>query len=76
HVMYVSPVKRGNGIEIIEDSVPLYNVKVSVKTLKAPKRVYLAPEMTELAYEYDAKSGVVSYVIEKLDMRAMVVIDY
>jgi len=76
HVMYVSPVKRGSGIEIIEDIVPLYNVNVAVKTGKAPKRVYLAPEMTDLAYDYDEASGTVKYTVEKLDMRAIVVIDY
>jgi len=73
HVMYVSPVKRGQGIEVIEDIVPLYNIKVSVRT-PAPKRVYLAPEMTDIEYKYE--NGVLSYTLDKLDMRAMVVIDY
>ncbi|MBQ4353383.1 MAG: beta-galactosidase trimerization domain-containing protein [Clostridia bacterium] len=74
HVLYASPVRRGKGIEIIEDIIPLYNVSVSVKTDKSPKRVYLAPEMKDLAYTYE--NGTVSYTLEKLDLHAMVVIDY
>lgn len=74
HLLYVSPVRRGSGIEVIEDIVPLYGVCVSVKTGKPPKKVYLAPEMTDLPFEY--RDGRVSFGIEKLDMRQIVVIDY
>ena len=74
HVLYVSPVKRGGHVEVIEDIIPLYNIDVSVRLDCEPKRVYLAPERVDIPYTYE--NGVVSYTIEKLDMRAMVVIDY
>ncbi len=74
HVLYASPVRRGNGIEIIEDIIPLYDIDVAVKTDKQPKRVYLAPENRDIAYTYE--KGVLSYKIDKLDLHAMVVIDY
>jgi len=74
HVLYTSPVRRGQGIEIIEDIIPLYDIEVSVKTEKEPKRVYLAPEMRDIGYTYE--NGSVSYTIGKLDMHAMVVIEF
>ena len=74
HLLYASPVKRGNGIEVIEDIVPIYNVDVSLKLKNEPKKVYLAPEKREISYTY--KDGVLSYTLDKLDLHAMVVIDY
>lgn len=74
HLLYASPVRRGSGIEIIEDIIPLYDIDVTVKTDKQPKRVYLAPENKDIAYTYE--NGAVSYKIDKLDLHAMVVIDY
>jgi len=74
HVLYASPVRRGNGIEIIEDIIPLYNVNVNVKTGFEPKRVYLAPEMRDIPCTYE--NGRVSYTIDKLDCHAMVVMEY
>ena len=74
HILYASPVRRGQGIEIIEDIIPLYGIDVCVKTDRAPKKVYLAPEMKDIPYTYE--NGAVSYTIEKLDMHAMVVIEF
>ncbi|WP_212977484.1 hypothetical protein [Paenibacillus azoreducens] len=30
HTLYVSPVKRGSGIEIIEDILPVYQISVLI----------------------------------------------
>ena len=74
HLLYGSPVRRGQGIEIIEDIIPLCDVKASVKLDKEPKRVYIAPEGRDIPYTYE--NGRVSYTVDKLDLCAMVVIDY
>ena len=74
HVLYASPIRRGNGIEIIEDIIPLCSVNVSVKTGFEPKRVYLAPEMRDIPYTYE--NGRVSYTIDRLECHAMVVMEY
>lgn len=74
HVLYASPVRRGSGIEVIEDIVPIYNVHVSMKLDVTPKRVYLAPENTDIPYEFE--NGVLSYTLDKLDLHAMVIVDY
>ena len=74
HLLYASPVKRGNGIEIIEDILPLYEIETSLRLDKEPKRVYLAPAGTDLAYRY--KDGVLTVQLPKLEIHAMIVIDY
>ena len=74
HLLYASPVRRGNGIEVIEDIIPLYDVHVSIRMPFEPERVYLAPEMEELPFLY--QNGELSYTVPKIDCRAMAVIEY
>lgn len=74
HLAYAAPVKRGKDVEVIEDIVPLYNVEVSLKLEKEPKRVYLAPQMYDIDYDYT--DGVLIYTVEKVDCHQMVVIEY
>jgi len=38
HTLYASPVKRGKGIEIIEDILPVYNTNVKVRIPHKPKK--------------------------------------
>ena len=74
HILYASHVKRGGGIEIIEDVLPVYNVNVTLRLDKAPKKVYLAPEMKEIDYRWDGKE--LSYTLDELFIHAMVVVEY
>lgn len=74
HLLYASPVRRGDGVEVIEDIVPLYNVQVSIRTDHPVKKVYLAPQMTPLPFTY--KDEVVSYTVPVLECHQMAVIDY
>lgn len=74
HLLYASPVRRGDSIEIIEDILPVYNVAVSLKLPVEVKRVYLAPEMQEIAFTQDKEK--VSYTVPKLECHQMVVLEY
>ncbi|MBR5279532.1 MAG: beta-galactosidase trimerization domain-containing protein [Clostridia bacterium] len=74
HLLYATPVKRGNGIEVIEDIVPVYNIDVVVRPDKEIQKVYLAPQMVEIPFAQ--KDGVVSYKVEKVDNHQMVVLEY
>ena len=74
HLLYASPVKRGQGIEIIEDILPIYDIKVDIEVPEKVKKVYFAPEMKNLDFEYT--EGRISYKIEKLECHSMVVIEY
>lgn len=75
HLLYASPVKRGSGIEVIEDVLPVYDVQVSLRLPDhaEPIRVYLAPQMTELPFQKQASA--VNYTVPVLDCHQMVVID-
>lgn len=74
HLLYSSPVKRGNGIEIIEDEIPLYNIKTTIHTGRDPKKLYTAPDMHELEYTYDSEC--VTFVLDKLATHSAAVIEF
>ena len=48
HLLYAVPVKRGSGVEVIEDITPVHDVSVRLRLPKAIKRVYLAPQREEI----------------------------
>lgn len=73
HILYASPVKRGNDTEIIEDIVPVYDIKVEIKTDKVVNKVYKAPQMTELEFTYE--NGILSYTVDKIECSQLVVIE-
>jgi hypothetical protein len=74
HLLYASPVKRGEKTEIIEDILPVYNVEVSVEILEHVKNVYLAPQMQNLEFiQVDQR---LCYTVPVLECHQMVVIDF
>ena len=73
HLLYASPVKRGNGIEVIEDIVPIYNVELAIKTNRKINKVYLAPQKEDIDFTYD--NGYISVKLAKLECHQMVVFE-
>lgn len=73
NMIYASPVKRGCA-EIIEDIMPIYNIKVSLKTDKNIKKVYLGLTGEELEYKYD--NGMVMFTVPELNCHTSVVVEY
>jgi len=73
HLLFAHTCLRGSGIEVIEDTVPLYNVEVSIKLPAKPVRVYLAPEEKDIEYKYE--DGVLTYTVDKFEIHQMIVID-
>jgi hypothetical protein len=72
HLIYANPIRRGE-TEVIEDIVPLHEVELKVRVEKAPSRVYLAPSEETLGFTH--KDGVVTVVIPRLEMAAIVVLE-
>ncbi len=71
HLLFAHTTVRGRNTEVIEDTVPLYNVECTVKTDKKPSRVYIAPENRDIPFTYqDSK---VSFTVDKVDIHCMVV---
>lgn len=73
HLLFAHTTVRGRNTEVIEDTVPLYNIDCSVKCEKMPSRVYLAPENTDIPFEY--KDGKVYFTVPKVDIHSMAVIE-
>jgi hypothetical protein len=74
HLLYATPVKRGENVEIIEDIVPVYDIDVELKLSEKVKRVYLAPQMKDISFEQE--NDKVEYKVDKVDCHQMVVIEY
>jgi hypothetical protein len=61
HVLHYIPERRTRGgghgwdadIDVIEDVIPLRDVRIALKCPQAPRRVYLAPQTTPLAFTYE-----------------------
>jgi hypothetical protein len=51
HLLYVTPVHRGEAVEIIEEIVPLFNIYNEVRTNREVSHVSLAPQHDQLQFE-------------------------
>ncbi|MFS0726070.1 beta-galactosidase trimerization domain-containing protein [Paenibacillus sp. 1P07SE] len=74
HLLYGAPVRRGKGIEIIEDLPPLRDIQVQVRTDQPVREVYLAPSGDALPFE--KKDGLISYTVPEFSCHQMVVLQY
>ena len=72
-LVYAIPKVRGGGVEIIEDLPYTPDVTCTLATPAAPKRVYLAPAMTDLPFTYE--DGKVTYTVPSFSCAAMVVVE-
>ncbi|CAG7650842.1 hypothetical protein PAESOLCIP111_06187 [Paenibacillus solanacearum] len=73
HLLYASPVKRGSGIEVIEDLLPVLDTQVTLRLQEQVKRVYLAPQGQELPFEQNGSS--VRFQVPSFQCHQMVVLD-
>ena len=74
HLLYGVPVKRGSGVEIIEDIMPVYDVQVELKVPEKIQKVYLAPQCKEISFTQNNYS--IIYTVEKVDCHQMIVLEY
>ena len=78
HLLFAHTTKRGSGVEIIEDILPLYEITLDAK-LPKPKRVYKVEYRdgglveTELSFTYE--NGRANVEVGKVELHAMVVFD-
>ena len=74
HALYASPVRRGADTEIIEDIIPLYDIKASLRADRAPVKVTLVPEGEEIPFAYEA--GRVEFTLPKVDCWQMAEVQF
>lgn len=73
HLLYACPIKKGNGIEVIEDILPIHDIEVTVKIDKPISKVYLAPQKEDIDFIND--NGYISIKLDKLECHQMVVFE-
>ncbi len=70
HLLFAHTTVRGKNTEVIEDTVPLYNVKCSVKCNNKPSKIALVPSGKELNFEY--VNGRAEFTVPEVDIHQMV----
>ncbi len=52
HVLHYIPERRSPDLDVVEDVIPLNNVKLAARLAHRPSRAYLAPQKVNLPFEY------------------------
>lgn len=74
HLLHYIPERRSQDIDIIEDVIPLYNVKVSVKMDDDVKAVMCVPEGQAL--DFETRGGRVEFVVPEIKGHQMVALSF
>jgi hypothetical protein len=74
HCLHYIPERRSVDIDIIEDVIPLYNIRVTLNVANTVKKVTVVPERQQL--DFQGGTGAVSFVIPKLEGHQMIEIEY
>lgn len=70
HLLFAHTTVRGKNTEVIEDTVPLYNVKCSVKCAEKPARITLVPSGEKLDFEYI--NGRAEFTVPEVNIHQMI----
>jgi len=70
HLLFAHTTVRGKNTEVIEDTVPLFNVKCSVKCANKPSSISTVPDGVELDFNY--ANGYVEFIVPKVDIHQIV----
>ena len=73
HLLQYCPERRGENLDLVEDVVPLYDVPLSLKLPRRPRRAYLAPRETPVEFTYAA--GRADVLVPEVEGHAMVVFE-
>ncbi len=73
HVLHYPATRRAPDLDIVEEAIPLSNVKIALRMESKPLRVYLAPQRQSLPFEFN--NGYASAVIPLVNGHQMVVFE-
>jgi hypothetical protein len=74
HLLYYPCERRASNLDLIEDIVPVHNLPIKLRLASKPKRVYLAPEGTDLPFTH-TKPGTIDLTLPTLAGHAMIVLE-
>jgi hypothetical protein len=70
HLLYYVPERRGDEFDVIEDVVPLYQLRVSVRVERTVTEVRCVPAGEQLAFDH--KNGRVQFTVPAVRGHQMV----
>ena len=70
HLLHFIPERRSEELDVIEDVIPLFKVKVGIKAPQLVRDVIVVPEETPLAFR--AEGSYVVFEVDRIDGHAMV----
>ena len=70
HLLFAHTTVRGRNTEVIEDTVPLYNVKCSVRCASKPSAISLVPCGKALDFEFN--NGKAEFTVPEVNIHQMV----
>lgn len=73
HLIFAHTTVRGKATEVIEDTVPLKDVKCIIKKAAPPSKVMLVPECKELQFTYE--NGRVEFTVPEVNIHQMVALE-
>ena len=73
HLLYASPIRRGKDIEVIEDIVPLQNLRVRFSSAQKIARAVLEPQGQPL--EFTQNKGWIETTLPELNCHQMIVLE-
>jgi len=74
HLLHYIPERRGQDFDIIEDVIPLLDVKVSVRAPRPVKQVLTAPQGRAL--QFSVREGRTEFVLPRLDGHQMIALQF
>ena len=74
HLLFAHTTVRGEKTEVIEDTVPLFNVECSVRCDAKPVSVRLVPSYESIDYKYE--NGRISFTVPEVNIHQMVEIKF
>ena len=73
HILYWPVERRATNMDIVEDTIPLCNVKLSVAVPHKVRQAYLAPSKQPL--DFTNAAGRVELIVPKIEGHQMVVLE-
>ncbi|HSV26928.1 MAG TPA: alpha-amylase family protein [Sedimentisphaerales bacterium] len=74
HLLHYVPLPRAKKLCVIEDVMPLYDVRVSLRADVRPQKVRCVPDGENL--DFDAKGGRLEFVVPKVNGHQMIEVSY
>jgi hypothetical protein len=73
HILHYTPERRAPNLDIVEDVIPLFNLKLALRLEARPRQVYLAPQRQAL--KADFQDGYAHVVVPSVEGHQMIVFE-